>query len=339
MKRTTLKDIAEAAGVGVATVDRVLNQRAPVSEATTRLVVNAAEALNYHASGLMRRRLEEVAPKKRLGFILQKQGKWFYQAIREGIERCCHDLRDIKAKAEVVFVETLSPDDLAAAMNALSDRVDAIAVVAIDHPLVHAAVQALVHKNVPVFALLSPITEPNIAGYIGIDGRKAGRTAGWFMSKLVDEPGEVGVLIGSYRYLGQEDREAGFRSYMRENLSALSIRESLVYLDDSAVAYEAVSEMLKSAPDIKGIYHCGGGVRGAIAALREAGRDVAYICHEASPPALDALRDGVADLVIATPIERLVQWVAYEMQEHLLRRSPSRPLMPLRFQLITPENI
>jgi len=77
MKRATLKDIA--AGVGVATVDRVFNKRASVSEATTRLVVNAAEALNYHASGLMRRRLEEDALQQRLGFILQKQGKWFYQ--------------------------------------------------------------------------------------------------------------------------------------------------------------------------------------------------------------------------------------------------------------------
>ena len=178
MKRATLKDIAEAAGVGVATVDRVLNQRAPVSEATTRLVVNAAEALNYHASGLMQRRLEEVAPRKRLGFILQKQGKWFYQAIKMGIERCCSDLRDIQAEADIVFVETLSPTDLAAAVEELSDRVEAIGLVSIDHPMVHAAIQASVQKDVPVFALLSPLTEPCIAGYIGVDGRKAGRTAG-----------------------------------------------------------------------------------------------------------------------------------------------------------------
>lgn len=339
MKRATLKDVAEAAGVGVATVDRVLNQRAPVSEATTTLVVNAAETLNYHAKSLMRRRLEEVAPRKRLGFILQKQGKWFYQAIKMGIERCCSDLRDIQAEADIVFVETLSPTDLAAAVEELSDRVDAIGLVSIDHPMVHAAIQASVQKDVPVFALLSPLTEPCIAGYIGVDGRKAGRTAGWFMSRLVNAPGEVAILIGSYRYLGQEDREVGFRSYMRENRSELRLRESLVYLDDSAVAYEAVSEMLKSAPDLKGIYHCGGGVRGALAALRETDKKVAYICHEDSPPALQALLDGTADVIIATPIEQLVQYVTDAMQHRVLGRSPSTPLTPLRFQLITQENI
>ena len=126
---------------------------------------------------------------------------------------------------------------------------------------------------------------------------------------------------------------------MRENLSNLKLRESLVYLDDSAVAYEAVSEMLKSAPDLKGIYHCGGGVRGAITALREADRKVAYICHEDSPPALEALRDGTADLVIATPIEQLVQQVTNAMQDQILGRPSSFQLKPLGFRVITPENI
>ena len=32
--RPTIRDVAEQAGVGIATVDRVLNRRAPVSEST-----------------------------------------------------------------------------------------------------------------------------------------------------------------------------------------------------------------------------------------------------------------------------------------------------------------
>lgn len=339
MKRTTLKDVAQAAGVGIATVDRVLNQRAPVSPATTKLVLNAAEGLNYHATGLMRRRLERITPKKRLGFILQKQGKWFYQAIKEEIERYSRNLQGIRAETEIIFVEPLSPNDLAEAVSKLSERVDVIGLVSIDHPIVHAAVQNSVQKGVAVFAMLSPLNEPSIAGYIGMDGRKAGRTAGWLMSKLLNYTDEVGILIGSYRYLGQEDKEVGFRSFIRENSPEIRLRESLVYLDDSSVAYEAVAEMLKSSPNLKGIYHCGGGVRGAITALREANRKVAYICHEDSPLALAALRDGTADLIIATPVEQLVHQVIHAMQEQVLGRSSSTYLRPLEFRVITPENI
>ena len=339
MKRTTLKDIAQAAGVGVATVDRVLNQRAPVSPATTKLILNAAEELNYHATGLMRRRLEVIVPKKRLGFILQKQGKWFYQAIKEEIERYSRKLQDIQAEIEIIFVEPLSPNDLAEAVSKLSKRVDVIGLVSIDHPIVNAAVQYSVQRGVPVLAMLSPLSEPSIVGYIGIDGRKAGRTAGWFMSKLLNGPDEVGILIGSHRYIGQEDKEVGFRSFIRENSSNIRLRESLVYLDDSAVAYEAVAEMLKSCPNLKGIYHCGGGVSGAINALREADRKVAYICHEDSPLALAALRDGTADLIIATPVEQLAQQVTHAMQEWVVGRYSSVQLRPLGFRIITPENI
>ena len=42
-RRPTLKDLAKAAGVGVATVDRVLNERPNVREATIECVLAAAE--------------------------------------------------------------------------------------------------------------------------------------------------------------------------------------------------------------------------------------------------------------------------------------------------------
>lgn len=40
-----------------------------------------------------------------------------------------------------MFVETLHPVDLAEAVDALSEHVDVIGLVSIDHPLVHAALQ------------------------------------------------------------------------------------------------------------------------------------------------------------------------------------------------------
>ena len=116
----------------------------------------------------------------------------------------------------IEFVENLSPDDLARALERMRRRVDAIALVAVDHPKVSAAAAECVAAGVPVFALLSPLNTPDLTGYVGIDGRKAGRTAGWAMSRFTAGRGEVGILIGSHRYIGHEEREVEFRSYMRE---------------------------------------------------------------------------------------------------------------------------
>ncbi len=47
-KRPTMTDLAKAAGVSIATVDRVINRRLPVNSYTTQRVVDAAEAIGFH---------------------------------------------------------------------------------------------------------------------------------------------------------------------------------------------------------------------------------------------------------------------------------------------------
>ena len=73
-------DLAREAGVSVATVDRVLNRGCRSREDTALRVVAAAEAIGYHATGLLKQRLTEVPPCT-MGFLLQKRADDFYQAL------------------------------------------------------------------------------------------------------------------------------------------------------------------------------------------------------------------------------------------------------------------
>lgn len=338
--RVTLAQIAARAGVGVATVDRVLNGRAPVREATAQRVLAAAEALGYHAQALMRRRIAERAPQKTLGFILQKRSKIFYQQLAAAIESAAAAAHGIRAAAQIRYVESLSPEALSAAIAELAPEADALAVVAIDHPKVQGALDRLAGSGMPVFALLSPLNGAALSGFIGTDGRQAGRTAGWAMSRLAPAGGEMGILIGSHRYIGQEDREAGFRSYLRECAPQMRLRDSLVYLDDPAVAYEAVQELLRAAPDLTGLYHCGGGVEGAVQALRESGRgqQILYICHEDTPYAKEGMLEGLVDLILATPVDEVAAKSVQAMERALLGKPLDGLGLACRFRVITPEN-
>ncbi|HEY9346869.1 MAG TPA: LacI family DNA-binding transcriptional regulator, partial [Inquilinus sp.] len=72
-RRPTIADLATAAGVSVATVDRVLNQRHPVREGTAGRVLRAAEAIGYHATTLLQQRLRGELPVRTFGFLLQKR--------------------------------------------------------------------------------------------------------------------------------------------------------------------------------------------------------------------------------------------------------------------------
>lgn len=69
-KRSTISDLARAAGVSTATVDRVSNGYAKVREETARHVPDTANTIGYHARHLIKHRLDAVRPEYRLGFVL-----------------------------------------------------------------------------------------------------------------------------------------------------------------------------------------------------------------------------------------------------------------------------
>ena len=338
-RRVTMNDIAREAGVGIATVDRVLNGRVAVRRLTAEKVLEAASRLGYHAKGVIADRAGKTRPICRLGFILQKESKEFYRRLASAIETATGGRSDARVTAEIVYVDRLSPDDLSQQIQDVAGKVDTLGVVSIDHPRVTAAIEAVTEMGCHVFAMLSPLSAASVRGFIGIDGRKAGRTAGWLMRRYISN-GEVGILVGSHRYLGHEALEVGFRSYMREHVPEVQLKESLVYLDDTAVAYEAASELLRRAPNLRGLYQCGGGVRGVLKALRDDGRDgrITYICHEVNDMSEAALLDGTIAAAIATPIKSVASYSVDAMLDAVFERQYQTSIV-LDFRVVTPENI
>lgn len=307
--RPTIAEVARRAGVSVATVDRVLNRRRPVKPETARRVVEASAAVGYHATPLLARRARSLAPRVSLGFLLQKASKPFYQALAEELAARTRDHPEIVGEAVVRFVDELSPSAIVEAFDVLHTQVDALAIVSIDHPQVVDAVARIVAAGVPVFTLLSRITSRDVAGHISADARRGGRTAAWALARCAERPGEVGILIGSHRYLSHDDREIGFRSYFREQFPAFELLDAVVYLDDPTVSYGATAELLARRPGMVGLYLIGGGADGVLRALAEDGRPerVAFVCHEKTPATRRGLIEGTVDMVAATPLRRLAR--------------------------------
>jgi LacI family transcriptional regulator len=313
VKRATLTDLAKAAGVSIATVDRVINRRLPVSDDTAQRVVKAAEDIGYHATSLLKRRVLE-SPLRRFGFLLQKKYA-FYESFGHELLAATKAARNIEGKPKLEFMDQLVPTYIAERITTVAAKMDAIAVVAMDHPLIVQAVESVVASGKPVFTLLSPISSPAVTCHLGLDSRKCGRVAGWTISRLVREPGKIGILVGSHRYLNQEISEISFRTYMREHAPHLQLLEPIINLDDERIAYEAVTDMLASYSDLRAVYVAGGGQDGLISALREVTdrpRPIA-VCNELTPTTRAALLDGIIELSLATPIAALANHTVRNM--------------------------
>jgi LacI family transcriptional regulator len=120
-------------------------------------------------------------------------------------------------------------------------------------------------------------------------------------------PGPVAIFVGGHRWHGHELRETGFRTYLREAAPQLQVLETLVNLETRQLTYEATLALLARHPDLRGIYVSGGGMEGAIAALRESGRkgEVVLIVSALTGDSRSGLADGVVTMVVDTPLERL----------------------------------
>lgn len=307
MARPTIVDLARAAGVSTATVDRVLNGRLKVREETVRRVHQAAEDIGYHAANVIRHRMLADRPELRLGLVLQKPRHQFYQNVLAVFEQQAQ--ADVQRRVQIVsrFVETAQPDELVETLMSLRGRVDAIAATGLDHHRVTQAVRDLHAAGIPVFSLLSDFAQGVRESYFGTNNLKVGRIAGWFISKLAARPGRVGLFIGGSRFHGHELRETGFRSYFRDAAPEFQLLDTQINLETRQLTYEATVNLLSRHEDLVGLYVAGGGMEGAIEAVREmgAGGRVVLIVNELTLESQMGLQDRVVSIVLGTPIRQL----------------------------------
>ncbi len=306
-RRPTINDLASAAGVSVATVDRVLNGRMVVREATAQRVHEAARSIGYHAAGLIGQRLMTDVPVMRFGCVLLKERQAFYRNFSAELQAAARSVSGIRAEVIIEFAPSQSPADFARLMRGMKGRVDAIAATCVTHHEITEVVQEMKEAGIPTFALLNDFAQGVRENYVGMNNLKVGRIAASMMAAAVHVPGKLAVFVGGYRWHGHELRETGFRSFIRELAPAFTILETRVNLETRQLTYEATLDLLQRHPDLRGIYLAGGGMEGAIAALREvrAPGEVALIVNELTPESRAALQDRYVVMVISTPLAAL----------------------------------
>lgn len=314
-RRPTIRDVAREAGVSVSTVDRALNGRMTVRDDTLRKIAEAAHRVGYHARGLFDHRIVEAVPEMRLGFFLLKEKQEFYRNFVREIERAVRERRDVRGRAEIRFAQSQSPEEFAEILRGLGESCDAIAGVAVNHQMLDQVVEDLKFKGVPTFSLLNDFAQGIRRNYIGLNNMKVGRQAAWMITQTCPAPGKLAIFVGGNRWHGHDLREVGFRAYARENAPAFTVLDTLVNLETRQLTYEATLDLLTRHPDLKGIYVAGGGMEGAIAALREvrAPGDVAFVVNEMTVVSRAALLDGYVRMVMATPLAELCDVVVDHM--------------------------
>lgn len=297
--RTNLHDVARAAGVSLATVDRVLHGRGGVRARTVEHVQAVVERLGYRPDPAAARLARKS--QARLMFVLPSGTNTFVDMLDKQVQAVAPWLAEQRAAAIVQRVDVFAPETLARHLATLRGRCDGVVVMGQDHPRVRAAIDDLVAHGVVVVTLVSDVPGSRRSRFVGIDNVTAGRTAASLLGRFAGaRAGNVGIVLGSRALRDHAERLFGFEQVMAAEYPRLALLPPIEGHDSSQRTEPLVTKLLQREADIVGLYSIGAGNRGIQAALERSGRaeHIVWICHELTPHARQALLGGVADAVI-----------------------------------------
>ncbi len=295
-----LKDIARQAGVGLATVDRVIHRRGGVRLATERRIRQAMDELS-------RQNLEATAAGRRFSIdLVMDAPARFSAAVLASLEAELPALLPAAFRVRAHLSETATAAELAAILRRIGGRgSQGVLLKAPDLPEIRAAVLSLAASRIPV---VTTVTDLPAAGgrlaYVGADNRASGATAAWLVSTALGsrrrgERVSVLVSLSSHRFEGEEQREAGFRDTLRTLAPHLSVVDASEGRGIDRETGPRVRAALAADPSIAAVYSIGGGNRAIALAFRALRRPCRFfVGHDLDGDNRSLLEDGTIDAVL-----------------------------------------
>ncbi|MDQ2696790.1 MAG: LacI family DNA-binding transcriptional regulator [Pseudomonadota bacterium] len=294
-RKTTLIQIAEAAGVSLSTVDRVLNRRGGVSPAVEAKVLEWANRLN-----LDRVSFRNYLKFLRVAVVMQSPQNPFCKSLRDAFTDMNAVVSDMKINCFMHYIDVNNSAATARKISQIAETYDALIVICPDDPQLSDTLR-LISKRIPIVTLVTDLPDSGRIAYIGPDNRRAGRAAGELMGRFLGpDGGEILLILGMQRMIGHEEREMGTRSVLRERFPCCTIIDSLESGENQARAAEVVYEALRKNPGVRGIYNVSVGNSAIAKVIRSLGLEhkIILITHELTSEQRQMLREGILDAVI-----------------------------------------
>jgi LacI family transcriptional regulator len=337
----TIAEIARIAGVGTATVDRVLNRRAGVNADTVQRVLRAVSELGTPQQPGRPRRGDNF----RFAFVLPAEESPFIGLLDRQIAQAAPDFRHghitevthrIEASDATRFAEEL----------AQVDGCHGIALLAPDLPPIKLAINELVRSGIHVVTLFSDVAGSMRSTSVGADNRAAGRTAGLLLARMSGADGRDTLLLSSQatRLSAEIERRIGFAQVIEERFTAIKMVRTPDLPADEDGACQALLAFLRDDVDLDrlaGIYNVGSGSLGVARALKAAGlaAQVGVVVHDLTEAHRSLLSANAFSYVLHQDIHYCVLTAARVLRALCENVRGALNVVQPRVEILTAENL
>lgn len=339
--RPTTKDLAKAAGVSLATVDRVLNGRSGVREKTVRAVNDAIDRIGFErnqvASTLARQRAYRFA------FALPRSSDEFLSEIIDRVREYDRVGRAEMVEVDVIRLDDQDPHRAARTLSRLSSEdLDGLAIMAPETPQIRDALLRMRERGIRTIPFVANQQEDGSEGFVGIDNRAAGATAGRLMGRFIGPTsGSIVVLTESMQSRDSLERRLGFDGIINREYPRLNVLPTLETHGDPGRAQHVLRNALRAHDDVVGLYFMGAEARIPIEVARtfRATEGRVTIAHERTPSTEQALRTGDLDAVIHQDPGHLVRSAVRILRAKCENRTTLASQERIRIEILIAENL
>jgi LacI family transcriptional regulator len=247
-----LRDIAERLGVSIGTVDRALNGRGRISDATRARVLGAAAALGYRPN-LAARYLSARTPLT-IAVCLPRALESFYGDVRVGLANAAAPFAASGLRLSWHDYRRLGVGEVGALRAALASGPSAIVLAPGDPSAVTPMLQEAAERRVPVVCVTTDAPAGPRLSAIGVDPRTSGALVGELIGRVLGGRGAVAVVGGSLATSDHAGKVEGLAQACRSYWPRLRIAAVVEAHDDEREARMKTRELLEAAPRLDAVY-------------------------------------------------------------------------------------
>lgn len=339
--RPTAKDLAAAAGVSLATVDRVLNGRPGVRRKTVEAVNDAIKRIGFERNQLA----ATLARKRgyRFGFVLPRDGDEFLAEIISRIGEINDAGRAEMIEVKALGVDEQDPHKTARFLSRLkADDYDGIAIMAPETPQIRDAIRRMRERGIRTIAFIANQQDDDPDCFVGIDNKAAGATAGRMMGRFsCGRAGSVAVITDTMQSRDSLERRLGFDGVINGAFGALNVLPSLETHGDPDRARRIIETVFAAHDDLTGLYIMGSEARIPLDLARRScpRRMPITVAHERTPSTVAALREGKLDAVITQDPGHLVRSAVRILRAKCEGRSTVASQEKIRIEILLADNL
>ena len=345
MAKIRIKDIAEQAGVSVGTVDRILHDRPNVSASARAKVEKVLKEINYkpnmYASAL--------AYNKEYTFyvVMPKHTSEAYWAeIEEGIQHACDHREDFNIKTKTLYYSRYDAEDFMKQCNeCIEAKPSAVVLVPAQADVTQLFTDKLHELDIPLMLLDSYFPELNPLSFFGQDSFSSGYFAAKMLMLLAHDNKQIMLMKqkknGRVSSKQQENREIGFRNYMRAHYPEIEILELDLPLEVEKEKYTGILEdFFDSHPQV---HHCITFASKAYLVgeflLFTKRTDVKIMGYDMVPKNAECLRKGSISFLIAQHAFMQGFHCIDTLFKHIVLKQDIKPVNYMPIELLSKENV